>query len=150
MWRLVERVRFCRLKRRYDTSLAPMARRLVSTGSSTFHVMCAPVYRPAHTLVESRPPTPRYVLEGSILAPTIRPNDKRVAWKDSKSRSGTGLAERVRFCRLKQLLFPYASALRGAPALKLHFAWALSQVRGFPERCIHEHACAGAVCVEVL
>ena len=35
----------------------------------------------------------------------------------------------MRFCRVKQLLYPLAAdaELRGALALKLHFTWAMAQ-----------------------
>ena len=38
------------------------------------------------------------------------------------------LVESVRFCLVRQLLFPLASGFRGPPALKLHFAWALGHM----------------------
>ena len=37
------------------------------------------------------------------------------------------LVESVRFCRVRQLLFPHAAGFRGPAALKLHFTWALGQ-----------------------
>lgn len=37
------------------------------------------------------------------------------------------LVEAIQFCRVKQLLFPHSHGLHGAPALKLHFAWALRE-----------------------
>ena len=44
-----------------------------------------------------------------------------------------GLVERVSFCRVKQLIFPYRHGMRGPPALKLHFAWALGQASASPQ-----------------
>jgi len=38
-----------------------------------------------------------------------------------------GLVERITFCRVKQFIFPYRHGMRGAPALKLHFAWAIGE-----------------------
>ena len=42
------------------------------------------------------------------------------------SRTIWRFVEAVRFCRVKQLLFPHVGAYRGAAALKLHFTWAIA------------------------